>query len=74
MAFSDFFLGEELGERLIAEAERICFGAYIERTGNGLYVSTYRWFNPAQSGMAPKESQEIGGQISRLLTAHFGRA
>ncbi|HWD40492.1 MAG TPA: hypothetical protein VG944_16705 [Fimbriimonas sp.] len=67
--FEEFFIGAELGETLLQQVTDLCREAYIERVGNGTYVSMNRWFNPRQVNLDNKAKQKCSKAASHMLAA-----
>ena len=58
--FCDFFVNSDVyGERLVSELEEMYSDSYLERSSEGLYVSTTSWYNPKKKNLDRLEAREI---------------
>jgi len=56
-----------VGENGLAAIARLSEGAYQERIGDGLYVSTYKYWNPAKINMDHIKSESIATEVGKII-------
>lgn len=68
--FRDFFVSEAyLGEEGVRSVAELFSGAYTERTGSGLYVSTYRYFNPDGTNWLADKAERSSTRVAHFIAA-----
>lgn len=66
--FGDFFVNSVVyGETLVAKLEEMYSDSYLERSSEGLYISTTAWYNPKRRSIDRLEARERSTVVARLL-------
>ena len=68
--FYDFFISfEAYGDRLISDIENMYRDSYVERSSEGIFVSTNPWYNPRKKGidrtLARQRSTSVAGMLAK---------
>lgn len=67
----DFWISETfLGSDALTAISRLFDGAHQERFGNGLYVSTYRYWNPARVDFDRTRAAYLSSEVGKLVAQH----
>jgi hypothetical protein len=71
-AFSDFFIsGSYVGPAHLAQIRDLFAGAYIEPLVDGLYISSYEFFNPSRIRLAWDNGQRSARTASLIASVHY---
>ena len=66
--FLDFFVNPDVyGETLVTELEGMYADSYLERSSEGLYISTIAPYNPKKRSIARKEARARSAVVAKLL-------
>jgi len=67
----DFWVNADfVDEAKLATIVKLFEGAYQERIGDGLYVSTYKYWNPAKINMDHVKAGYIATEVGKLIAQH----
>ena len=70
-AFMDFFVNERfIGSNDLAAVARLYEGAYQQRIGEGLYVSTYQYWNPDGVSLNSNKASRLSAEVGKLVGQH----
>lgn len=68
--FSYFFVNSSfVGEQHLKQIQEIYGGAYLEQLSNGLYVSSYEYFNPEHKSLPLALVLENSTKLAKLITS-----
>jgi hypothetical protein len=70
-AFMDFFMSAKfIGSNNLVAVAHLYDGAYQQSIGDGLYISTYKYWNPESVSLDPSKASHLSAEVGRLVGQH----